>query len=90
MLDLDVFVTIVRARSRDATAHVPKPIGLFFMDGDHGCKGVKADWDCSPHLSKFGLVIFHDTIWACGQTANGVARISAAALITSALKASPS
>jgi hypothetical protein len=45
-------------------AHVPKPIDLLFMDGDHCYEGVKADWNtCSLHLSEFGLVIFHDAMW---------------------------
>jgi hypothetical protein len=45
-------------------AHVPKPVDLLFMDGDHCCERVKADWNtCSLHLCELGLVIFHDTIW---------------------------
>jgi hypothetical protein len=43
MLDLDGYVTIVRARSGDATAHVPKPMDPLFTDGDSGCEGAEAD-----------------------------------------------
>jgi predicted O-methyltransferase YrrM len=57
-------VTIIRARSEQALAHVPTPVDLLFIDGDHSYEGVKADWDMfTPHMSAFGVVVFHDTIW---------------------------
>ncbi|MEN9634956.1 MAG: hypothetical protein RL077_3360 [Verrucomicrobiota bacterium] len=28
-------------------------------------RGVKADWELfSPHVSRFGVVVFHDTTWS--------------------------
>jgi predicted O-methyltransferase YrrM len=63
-LGLTEIVTIVREYSRDVVGSLPKPIDLLFIDGDHSYEGAKADWDnFTPHISKFGLVLFHDTIW---------------------------
>ena len=39
-------------------------IDLIFIDGDHTYEGVKRDWELFlPHLSEFGVVVFHDTLW---------------------------
>lgn len=58
------WVTIVREFSGDAARTWNRPIDLLFIDGDHSYAGVKADWDhFSPHLSEFGVAIFHDTLW---------------------------
>jgi predicted O-methyltransferase YrrM len=63
-LGLNDTVTIVREFSDKAVANIPKPIDMIFIDGDHSYEGVKKDWDLySPHLSEFGYVVFHDTIW---------------------------
>jgi predicted O-methyltransferase YrrM len=63
-LGLMKIVTIVREQSAKALVHVPTPIDLLFIDGDHSHDGVKADWDSfTPHMSPFGVVVFHDTIW---------------------------
>jgi len=57
-------VEIVRKTSTEAAADWQDPIDLIFIDGDHSYEGVKADWDrFMPHVSEFGVVIFHDTIW---------------------------
>jgi predicted O-methyltransferase YrrM len=63
-LRLTDVVTIVRKRSVDAVSDIPKPIDLLVIDGDHSYEGVKADWDIFvPHISAFGVVVFHDTMW---------------------------
>jgi predicted O-methyltransferase YrrM len=57
-------VTIVRKYSPDAAKTWTIPIDLLFIDGDHSYEGVKRDWDLfAPHVSEFGVVVFHDTIW---------------------------
>jgi predicted O-methyltransferase YrrM len=63
-LGLTEVATIVRRASGDALADVPESIDMLFIDGDHCYEGVKADWNLfTPRLSRFGLVVFHDTMW---------------------------
>jgi len=63
-LDLTDIVTVLREYSGTALAKLPKPIDVLFIDGDHSYEGVKADWDnFTPHMSRFGVIVFHDTIW---------------------------
>jgi predicted O-methyltransferase YrrM len=63
-LELDDVVSIVRKYSAEALAMLPRPFDLVFIDGDHSYEGVKADWDnYTPHMSPFGVVVFHDTTW---------------------------
>ena len=63
-LALDPDVEIVRADSRTAATNWTHPIDLLFIDGDHSYAGVKADWHLfSPHLTEFGVAVFHDTTW---------------------------
>jgi predicted O-methyltransferase YrrM len=63
-LDLEDVVSIVRNYSREALAMLPRPFDLVFIDGDHSYEGVKADWNnYTPHMSPFGVVVFHDTTW---------------------------
>ena len=58
------FVEIVRQTSGEAAKNWKHKIELIFIDGDHSYEGVKADWELFlPHLSEFGVVVFHDTIW---------------------------
>jgi len=58
------FVEIVRKTSVEAARGWDKKIDLIFIDGDHSYEGVKTDWELFlPHLSEFGVVVFHDTIW---------------------------
>ena len=58
------FVEIVRQTSAEAAKSWDRPIDLIFIDGDHSYEGVKADWELFiPHISEFGVVVFHDTLW---------------------------
>ena len=57
-------VEIIRKTSQDAAQGWQRKIDLIFIDGDHGYEGVKRDWELFlPHLSEFGVVVFHDTLW---------------------------
>jgi predicted O-methyltransferase YrrM len=57
-------VEIVRKTSGETAQGWDKKIDLIFIDGDHSYEGVKADWNLFlPHMSEFGVVVFHDTIW---------------------------
>ena len=57
-------VEIIRKYSSDAAAGWDRPIDMLFIDGDHSYEGVKKDWSLfTPHVTEFGVVVFHDTIW---------------------------
>ena len=61
----EAYVEIIRSGSAEAARRWKRPIDLLFIDGDHSYAGVKSDWDLfSPHLSRFGVAVFHDTTWA--------------------------
>jgi predicted O-methyltransferase YrrM len=61
---IEAYVEIVRATSREAAHGWNRPIDLLFIDGDHTYDGVKNDWVLfSPHLSPFGVAVFHDATW---------------------------
>ena len=57
-------VEIVRKTAEQAALNWNLTIDLLFIDGDHSYEGVKKDWELfTPHLSPFGVVVFHDTTW---------------------------
>jgi predicted O-methyltransferase YrrM len=63
-LGLDRYVEIIRKPSVEAADGWDREIDLLFIDGDHSYEGVKTDWELfSPHLSPFGVALFHDTTW---------------------------
>jgi predicted O-methyltransferase YrrM len=64
VLGLSDQVEIIRSLSKEAARDWTRPIDLLFIDGDHSYEGVKQDWDMFvKFVSKFGVVVFHDTIW---------------------------
>ena len=64
-LGLISYVEIIRKTSAEAVEGWDRKIDLLFIDGDHTYEGVKTDWDLfMPFVSEFGIVVFHDTIWA--------------------------
>ena len=58
------YVEILRETSERAAQGWSRSIDLIFIDGDHSYEGVKRDWTLFiPHVTPFGLVVFHDTAW---------------------------
>jgi predicted O-methyltransferase YrrM len=57
-------VCMIRSYSGTAATDWNRPIDFLLIDGDHSYEGIKRDWDLFvPHLRRFGVVAFHDTIW---------------------------
>lgn len=68
---VEQYVEILRKTSGEAAKGWDKKIDLIFIDGDHSYAGVKMDWELFlPHLSEFGVVVFHDTLWDLRPDAN--------------------
>ncbi len=58
------YVKVLRDASENVAATWHQPIDILFIDGDHSYEGVKRDWNLfSPFVQKFGVTIFHDTLW---------------------------
>jgi hypothetical protein len=58
-------VEVHRAFSTDLAASWNRPIRFLWIDGDHGYRGAKADFDgFIPHLSPCGFVALHDALHA--------------------------
>lgn len=56
----DLVVPIVEY-SADAAKDFNEPIGVLFIDGDHGYESVKQDYELwSPKVIKDGWIVFHD------------------------------
>lgn len=59
--DLEAYVMPLVMTSRDAVAHVPEPVGLLFIDGDHDEPHVDLElWYDRVILG--GKILFHDSI----------------------------
>lgn len=51
----------------DQVAACVTSLDLLFIDGDHSCEGVKADWEAYKVFLRTGsIVVFHDWGWAGG------------------------
>lgn len=63
-IGLEGQIEIIRSTSEDARREWKREIDFLFIDGDHSYEGIKRDFDLfAPHVRKFGLVVFHDTLW---------------------------
>lgn len=58
----DLVMPVVK-RSAEATADVPGPVELVFVDGEHGYDAVRVDFETwFPRLVEGSVMAFHDTI----------------------------
>lgn len=54
-------ITPIKAFSVDVAKNWQRPVGLIFIDGNHGRLAVKADYVAwRPHLADEAIVVFHD------------------------------
>jgi predicted O-methyltransferase YrrM len=68
-------VELIRKLSPDAASSWNQKIDLLFVDGDHSYEGVRQDWELfRPHMSKFGVVAFHDTAWEVAAVDENIRR----------------
>ncbi|HEY3935860.1 MAG TPA: class I SAM-dependent methyltransferase [Bryobacteraceae bacterium] len=61
--NVEPYVEVHRATSREVSVGWNRPIRFLWIDGDHTYAGAKLDFDLySPHLVEGGIIAVHDTL----------------------------